>query len=95
MEDSIVGLAIPFFLGLLVGHIIKQFTKLVAALVMVVIVLLFLNHASLSFGGVGWSFELFRTIASLFGFGRNIIEFFLGFGTPFIIGAIVGFLFWK
>lgn len=91
---SLLKIAGAFIIGLLVGHLIRLLVS-AAALIIIVLVLL------VGFGFISITFDfsavigIIRNLLKLFGFGDNILGFFLGLGIPFLIGFVIGFLMWK
>jgi hypothetical protein len=91
---DIVSLAIAFFIGVLIGHLIRVALKLVMMGVVLFIVLVMLGYVSLSLNfGLIW--DVFRLLSSFFSVGGGVVGLLAGFGTPMIIGVIIGFLLWH
>ncbi len=92
--EQALALAVPFMIGLLVGYIFKQSLKLLGALVVLVLILLFAGYINVDF--------LKSIFANLLNYGANALEAAKSVGAIlpfssilFIIGVAIGFLISK
>ena len=86
---TLVIMAIPLVVGLIVGYLVKKFLKWAIIAVIVVIVIAY-------FGFFGLSFAALKNLADLYGpiaIQEAILLFgLLPLGIGFIIGVIIGFI---
>ncbi len=87
---TIVFMAIPFIVGLIVGFLVKKFLKWAIIAAVIVFVLAYFGVWGLSFGKLAdWA----KTYGPLAAQGALLIIGILPLGIGFIIGLILGFIF--
>ncbi len=87
---TIVVMAIPFVIGLIVGFLVKKFLKWAIIGIVILLVLAYFGVLGLSFSTLeGWA----RTYGPLAVQEAILIIGILPLGIGFIIGLILGFIF--